>query len=80
MWAFDLIEIDGDDLRLEPLGARNFRRRVTVRSADQEREALSVNVPTDLRTRLDAAKSAFHNEPSTNVPGGCFNSNLRTTL
>ena len=22
MWAFDLIEIDGDDLRLEPLGAR----------------------------------------------------------
>jgi hypothetical protein len=34
----------------------------------------------DLRTRLDAAKSAFHNEPSTNVPGGCFNSNLRTTL
>jgi hypothetical protein len=67
-------------LSLEPLGARNFRRRVTVRSADQEREALPVNVPTDLRTRLDAAKSAFHNEPSTNVPGGCFNSNLRTTL
>ena len=22
MWAFDLIELDGDDLRLEPLGAR----------------------------------------------------------
>jgi ATP-dependent DNA ligase len=22
MWAFDLIEIDDDDLRLEPLGAR----------------------------------------------------------
>ena len=22
MWTFDLIEIDGDDLRLEPLGAR----------------------------------------------------------
>jgi hypothetical protein len=25
MWAFDLIELDADDLRLEPLGARKVR-------------------------------------------------------
>ena len=34
MWAFDLIEIDGDDLRLEPLGARNAREAV-VRGHEQ---------------------------------------------
>jgi bifunctional non-homologous end joining protein LigD len=34
MWAFDLIEIDGDDLRLEPLGARKATlARVLSRAA-----------------------------------------------
>jgi ATP-dependent DNA ligase len=36
MWAFDLIELDGDDLRLEPLGAR---KATLARCSQEQRRA-----------------------------------------
>ena len=59
MWAFDLIELDADDLRLEPLGARKATlARVLARAAP----GLRLNEHMMLQARSRGHKRATRND------------------